>query len=207
VGYPLNQEDFDMRNSDVNVLPAQPSLLLRMRWALGGLAVIGGLMAATATFDARAEHQQEAQERHHGGAGMMMGLPMQGHRMDRMYKRLNVSDAQKTQLQALAKSQQADMMQARQTHQALHQEMLNLLKQPTMDDASVQTWRTKVLAHHQEMMAKRLQAGVDMARVLTAPQRQQLAELLGKRMAGKGKHHGHHRMEVGEMHDDDKSSK
>ncbi len=173
----------------------QTSVLTRVRWVAGSLVLVAGLVAATTAINAHAEHQGRSE--HAPGAGMMMGMPMMGMpmgggHMDHWFKRLNVTDAQKTQFEALAKQQREDMMQSRPTHQALHQEMLALLKQPTIDDASVQVLRAKVLAQHQEMMAKRWQAGVDMVRILNVTQRQQLADMLSKRMAHEEERHGMH---------------
>jgi periplasmic protein CpxP/Spy len=180
----INKE-LEMTDSQVKSAVAMPSFLARMRWAMGGVVLAVGAMAGMAAF---AAHEGG----HHGACaaksagGMLMGMPMEGRHQARWFKQLNVTDAQKTQLEALAKSQRDAMGQAREAHQALHQEMLALLKQPTLDDAAVQTLRAKVLAHHQEMLAKRWQAGVDMARLLTPEQRQKLADTMRKRMA-----HGH----------------
>ncbi len=206
-----NLKDIVMRVKNENALPGKTSVMTRMRWAAGSLALVAGLIAATTAINAYAEHGQDAQGEHHGwrehtpepGAGMMMGMPMMGipmggGHMAHWFKRLNVTDAQKSQFEALAKKQHEDMMQSHASHQALHQEMLALLKQPTIDDASVQTLRAKVLAHHQEMMAKRWQTGVDMVRILNVTQRQQLADMLSKRMAHEEERHGMH-----DKHEDD----
>ncbi len=189
-----------MQVKNVNAVASQTSWLTRMRWVAGSLALVAGLVAATTAINAHAERGQDTQGEHQGwrehapkhGADMMMGIPMGGRHMAHWFKRLNVTDAQKTQFEAMAKKQHEDMMQSRAANQALHQEMLTLLKQPTIDDASVQTLRAKVLANHQEMMAKRWQAGVDMAQMLNVTQRQQLAEMMSKRMARGEKRHVMH---------------
>jgi periplasmic protein CpxP/Spy len=177
------------------------------RWWVGGLGVAAALMASMTAFNAHAEHGGRDHQRHMmgevgGGAAFgMVGLPpLAGRHAERFYKRLNVTDEQKAQLQDLAKAQKEDMLKQREAHQALHQDMKAMLRQPNIDDAALQTLRAKVLAHHQEMAAKRWDMGVSMARVLTPEQRQQLADMMDKRearMKDKKAHHRAHSSEPG----------
>ena len=177
------------------------------RWWVGGLGVAAALMASMVAFNAHAEHGGRDHPRHmmgEAGGGAAFGMaglpPLAGRHAERFYKRLNVTDEQKAQLQALAKAQKDDMHKQREAHQALHQDMKAMLRQPNMDDAALQTLRAKVLAHHQDMAAKRWDMGVNMARVLTPEQRQQMADMMDKRearMKDKKAHHPAHPSEPG----------
>lgn len=166
--------------------------LSRARWWVGGLGLVAALLAATSTFNAYASHEGHVGGKHEqmaGAWGMGGGLPpLAGKHAERLYKRLNVTEAQKAQLQALFQFHRDEMSQSKEAHQALHQDMKALLRQPTMDEAALQALRTRMLAHHQDMAAKRWDLGVSMARVLTPLQRQQLADMMDKREA---RAHGH----------------
>ena len=168
------------------------------RWWVGGLGVAAAIMASMVAFNAHAEHGGQGHGRHmHGESGgfAAMGMgglpPLAGRHAERFYKRLNVTDAQKAQLQALGNAQKEDMVKQREAHHALHQDIKQALRQPTLDDAALQNLRAKVLAHHQDMAAKRWEAGVSMARVLTPEQRQQLADMMDKREARAKDHNDH----------------
>lgn len=167
-------------------ITTESNYLSRARWWVGGLGVAAALLAAMSTFNVYAGHGERHHHKHgEMEASMAMGglPPLAGKHADRIYKRLNVTDEQKAQLQALAKSHKESMAQQRQVHQALHQDMKALLRQPTIDETALQSLRARMLAHHQEVAAKRWDLAAGMARVLTPAQRLQLADMMDKREA------------------------
>lgn len=169
--------------------------LSRARWWVGGLGMVAALLAAMSTFNVYAGHDGHRGDKHgHMAAAWGMGgvwLPLAGKHAERFYKRLDVTEAQKAQLQALTKSHHDDMRKSKEAHQALHQDMKTLMRQPTMDEAALQALRARMLAHQQDMAAKRWDLGVSLARVLTPEQRQQLSDMMDKREARAHRHMKH----------------
>lgn len=172
----------------IAVAPAPSTALQRLRWWVGGLGIAAAIMVAFTAFNAHAGYEHDAKGgphamRPHDG-GPMLGLPMlEGRHGRRLMDRLDMTQAQKDQLQALSQAHRADMAQQFAAHKALRDEMTALLKQPALDDAALDALRAKMLAHHQEMAAKRWDLGVSMARVLTAEQRLKLADIMAQHEA------------------------
>ena len=122
----------------------------------------------------------------HGAAGhSMMGAP---RHIDRMLDQVQASAEQRSQVQAIVKAARADLQAQRGTEPALQVEMARLFAQPTVDARAVEALRQQMLARHDQTSQRWTQAMLDISRVLTPEQRQQVAEHMNQRQAMMQRH-------------------
>jgi Spy/CpxP family protein refolding chaperone len=116
------------------------------------------------------------------GAGprMMHGGPMMG---GRWLDGVNATAEQKAQIQAIWQAARTDLRASRESGRALHDQMRNLLAQPSIDTAAVEALRQQMLALHDQASKRMSQAMIDASKVLSAEQRKQLADLAVQRRA------------------------
>lgn len=145
---------------------------LRLLFA-GLLLALAGSFALTAF----------AQGRHgpHGEGGFMGGPMMMGRGLDRMLDSVNASDAQRTQIKQIAQAAAADLKAQHEAGRALHEQAMTLFTQPTVDANAAEALRQQMLAQHDQASKRMLQAMLDVSRVLTPEQRQQLAQKMKQR--------------------------
>ena len=127
-----------------------------------------------------------AQHARHGeggpGMGMGMGMGMMGNperlgrMVDRMLDGLNATDAQRSQIKQIAQAAGVDMKAQRDGHRALHEKALQIFTAPTVDAAAAEQVRQQMLAQHDQMSKRALQAMVEVSKVLTPEQRAKLGE-------------------------------
>lgn len=125
----------------------------------------------------------------HGGPGM---VPLEGRRLDRMLDQVKATDAQRTQIKALAKSAQADLKPLHEAGRSVHEQTLALFAQPQVDAAAAEKLRQQGLASHDAMSKRMLQFALDASKVLTPEQRVELAARVKKhhdRMKSRGQAH------------------
>lgn len=118
--------------------------------------------------------------REHGHGGGMGLLPLGGRHLDRMLDEVKATDAQRTQIKSLAQAAAADLKPLHESTRALHQQSLTLFAQPQVDAAAAEKLRQQMLASHDAMSKRVLQAALDISRVLTPEQRAQLVAKLQK---------------------------
>lgn len=127
----------------------------------------------------------EAPPHHHhprfagpGGPGF---LPLEGRGLDRLLDKVKATDAQRTQIKALAKSAQADLKPLHEAGRDLHEKTLALFAQPQVDAAAAESLRQQSLASHDAVSKRMLQLALDVSKVLTPEQRAELVAKVQKR--------------------------
>jgi Spy/CpxP family protein refolding chaperone len=117
---------------------------------------------------------------HHGGpgAGMMGGAPM-----GRMLDGVNASAEQKAKIQAIMEAARTDVRAMQTAGRALHEQSQALFAQPSIDARQAEALRQQMLAHHDQVSKRMLQARLDAANVLTPEQRKQWSEQMTQRRA------------------------
>lgn len=149
---------------------------LRRVLALATLAVAG--TAATVAWAAGP-----------GPGGRGPGMPMfGGPGMDRMLEQVGATADQRSQIESIMKTARDDLRTQRDAGRVLHDQMRDLFVQPTVDADAVEALRQKMLAQHDAASQRMTQAMLDVSRVLTAEQRQQLADKMAERMAKRAEH-------------------
>ena len=128
--------------------------------------------AGSAASQTSEGHHAMAARHHHGGR--MGFMPMDGRHLDRMLDEVKATHAQRTQIKTLAQTAQADLKPLRDKARTLHQQSLALFAQPQLDAAAAENLRLQMLAGHDAMSKRVLQAALDMGKVLTPEQRVQL---------------------------------
>lgn len=127
-----------------------------------------------------------------GGPGMGLPFgPLAGPGFDRMLDQLQATDAQRDQLHRIAEAARADLQPTAEAAHADQARMIELFAQPTVDAAAVEALRKKMLARHDQVTKRVNVAMLDAAKVLTAEQRQQMAEQIKQR----AEHHAERRAE------------
>jgi Spy/CpxP family protein refolding chaperone len=111
------------------------------------------------------------------------------HVLKHLYVDLDVTDAQKAQIDPLVKQAMQDLEPMHtQLHDA-HVKAMATLTQPTMDRAALETSRAQAMVLADQASRRLTQLIADVGDVLTPAQRQKLADHLQK-MHGGARHHG-----------------
>lgn len=163
--------------------PSAPRALAAAALALAALAA--PLAQAQAPADAQA--RPGAAMMHRGGPGMMhggpggdmLGLGPLGHpkMAQRALEAIGATPDQKMQIATIMGAARADLKAQREAGAPLRQQLRDLFVQPTVDARAVETLRQQMLARHDQASRRMMQAMIDVSRVLTPAQRQQLATL------------------------------
>lgn len=159
------------------------SLSLRSPAAATRLLLAGLVLAVagTAAITVNAQPGPGGGSGHHHRGEMGMGLPMFGGHIDRMLDSVKATDAQRTQIKQIVAGARADLKAQRESGRALHQQMQALITQPTVDANAAEALRQQMLARHDQASKRMMQAMLDVSRVLTLEQRQQLAQQMKQR--------------------------
>jgi len=120
-----------------------------------------------------------------GGGHMMhrehMGPMGMGHMVDHMLDTVKATDAQRAQVKQITQAAAADLKAQHEANRGLHEQMMQVFTQPTVDANAAEALRQKQLAAHDQASKRMLQAMLDISRVLTPEQRQTLADNMKKR--------------------------
>lgn len=130
---------------------------------------------------------------HGQGQGMgAFGLPMLGGPagIDKMLDSVNATPEQRTQIQQIAAAAATDMKAQHEAGRALRAQVQQLFTQPTLDARAAEALRQQMLAQQDQASKRMMQTVLDVSRVLTLEQRQQLAERANQRMAMMERHRG-----------------
>lgn len=159
------------------------SLSLRTPVASTRLLVAGLVLAVagTAAVTVNAQPGPGGPGHHQRGGMGGMGLPMFGGHVDRMLDSVKATDAQRTQVKQILAAAAADLKAQRESGRALHEQMQALFTQPTVDANAAESLRQQMLARHDAASKRMMQAMLDVSRVLTPEQRQQLAQHMKQR--------------------------
>jgi Spy/CpxP family protein refolding chaperone len=158
------------------------SLSLRSTAASTRLLLAGLVLAVagTAALTVQAAPGHDGPGHHHRG-DMGMGLPMFGGHVERMLDGVKATDAQRAQIKQILQAARADLKAQRESGRALHEQMRSLFTQPTVDANAAEALRQQMLARHDQASKRMMQAMLDVSRVLTPEQRQQLAQQMQQR--------------------------
>ena len=153
--------------------------------------LLGVAVAVTATLalSAWAQHGPGGHAGYgggHGGQGVGMGMfgggsEHTGRMLDHMLDGLNATDAQRGQIKQIAQAAAADMKAQHEAGRALRERGMQIFSAPTVDAAAAEQLRQQMLAQHDQMSRRSLQAMLDASRVLTPEQRAKLAERMKQR--------------------------
>lgn len=149
----------------VQAQPAQP----------GGPGIAGGPAGHRG-------HMMGGEHGHHGGG---MEMKWSG----RMLDAVKATPEQRAQIQKIMEGARTDLQAQREAGQALRGQLMQTMAQPNIDANAVEQLRQKMLAQHDQVSKRRMQAMVDAARVLTPEQRKQLSERMGQRRDMMERHH------------------
>jgi len=122
----------------------------------------------------------------HEGRGGMMSLGG----MERILDGLDASADQRAQIQQIVQQARDDLRGQHESGRALQQQMMQLFTQPTVDARSAEALRQQQLQQHDRASQRMMQAMLEVSRVLTPAQRQQLADRMTKRRALMERHRG-----------------
>lgn len=123
----------------------------------------------------------------HGGGGMM---PLMGRGMERMLDGVNATPEQRAQIEQIRQTTRDAMQAEHESGRALRDEAMALFTQPTVDANAAEALRQKMLARHDRASQRRMQSMLEISRVLTPEQRQQIAEHMTQRSEMHQRHHG-----------------
>jgi Spy/CpxP family protein refolding chaperone len=179
--------------------PQPPTAPRRARryFAIAAIVIAAGLAGAVAT---QALSQGFGSGRWHGPG--MMGGPFGGpidparaeERADRMVRHLAIEiDAtaeQQEKLRTIVKAAVKDLVPLREKAQAARQRARQLLTQPTIDRAAIESFRSEQIAQMDAASKRLTQALGDAAEVLSPEQRQKISEHMMER---RGRWRGWHR--------------
>ena len=112
-----------------------------------------------------------------GGPGMM---PLGGRHLDHLLDEVKATDAQRTQIKALAKAAEADLKPLHEASRGLHDKTLAIFAQPQVNAAAAESLRQQSLANHDAASKRMLQVALDISKVLSPEQRATLAAKLQK---------------------------
>lgn len=114
-----------------------------------------------------------------GGPGGHGG--MFGGMMTRMLDRVNATPEQRAQIKQIIEANAGEMRAQREAGRALREQAMALFAQPTVDANAVEALRQKQLALHDAASKRMSAAMLEISRVLTPEQRQQMAEQMSQR--------------------------
>ncbi|MCC9598271.1 MULTISPECIES: Spy/CpxP family protein refolding chaperone [unclassified Rubrivivax] len=120
-----------------------------------------------------------------GGPGMDRagGLPWLGHpaMLQRLLDEVDATPAQRRQIREIVGSAQDDLSRQRADARRLGEQFAELFVQPTVDPKAVEALRQKMLALHDQSSQRSTQAMLEVSRVLSVEQRQQIADTMKER--------------------------
>jgi Spy/CpxP family protein refolding chaperone len=184
-----------------NLLSSMPLL----RSTAGGLPrfLLSTLLVGAAAFSALAVHAQPMPPAGSGGPGgagahrhaMMSGE--HGHHgggMDmkwsgRMLDAVKATPEQRAQIQKIMEGARTDLQAQREAGKTLRGQLMQAMAQPNIDANAVEQVRQRMLAQHDQVSKRRMQAMVDAGRVLTPEQRKQLSDRMSQRRDMMERHH------------------
>lgn len=109
------------------------------------------------------------------------GMMWMGRGMDRMLESAGVGTAQRDQIRQITDAARADLKAQREAGANLHEQAQALFTQPTVDANAAEALRQQMLAQHDRASQRMMQAMLEISRVLTPEQRQQLADQMKQR--------------------------
>lgn len=116
----------------------------------------------------------------HGGPAEG-GMMWMGRGMDRMLESAGVGAEQRDQIRQITDAARADLKAQRDAGASLHEQARALFAQPSVDANAAEALRQQMLAQHDRASQRMMQVMLDVSRVLTPEQRQQIADKMQRR--------------------------
>ena len=172
-----------------------------MRWVALGLLVsaLGGAgVVALASAPDQGEGPDGGRPEMHGMGRMQPPpppFPLAGPGLDHLLRAIDATPAQTEQLRKISQTATAEMDKQREAVREDQRAWMQAFTQPTVDAKAIEALRQKSLARHDAMTLSMSQAMLEASKVLTAEQRQKLAELMARhaehadRRDGEGRPH------------------
>jgi Spy/CpxP family protein refolding chaperone len=158
-----------------------PALMTPPRRAMAGLlatvAVAAAALLAQPAHAMPGGHADGMRGGPHGGMGLPLGHPRMA---ERLLDSVDATPEQRTQIRNLLEAARGDLQAQREAGRSLHQQQMALFAQPTVDARAAEALRQQMLAQHDTASKRMTQLMLDVSRVLTPAQRQQLAERMGR---------------------------
>jgi Spy/CpxP family protein refolding chaperone len=145
------------------------------------LFLAGLVLAVIGSFALTAFAQGGPHGGHGGEHGMFMGPPLMGRGLDHMLDSVKATDQQRAQIKQIAQAAAADLKAQHEQARSLHEQAMAIWTQPTVDANAAEALRQQMMAQHDQASKRMLQAMLDISRVLTPEQRQQLAQQMKQR--------------------------
>ncbi len=142
---------------------------------------------AVASPGGRQAHGEMHAGMHGGGADGGMGM-MGGKHLERALDRAGATAEQKAQIRQIAEATRSDLKAQHEAGKSLHEQQRALMAQPNIDARAAETLRQQKMAQHEAVSKRMLQAQLDMARVLSPEQRQQLTQMMEQRRSQMQRH-------------------
>lgn len=136
----------------------------------------------------KGEHRKGARHDHGMKGGHGMGLPFAGPGFDRLLDDVQATDAQRKQIQGIADKARTDLRALHDKAHAQHQGAMAIWTSPKLDAAEAEKQRQQMLAHHDQVSKRMMQAMLDVGQVLTPEQRAKAAAVLQQRHERKQAH-------------------
>lgn len=160
--------------------------------ALGALLVGGALVFAGGQFSQaiaqpgahHGAHHGAQHGAHHGaqhGAHHAPGLPFAGRGFERVLDEVKATDAQRQQIKQITDQARTDLQALHQQGRDAHQQGMAIWTSPKLDAADAEKHRQQMLAHHDQVSKRMMQAMLDVGKVLSPEQRAQAAQILKQR--------------------------
>jgi len=155
---------------------------LRMRPLFKRLAALALVVGVAVTVGVTAiAHTAGGGGWHHGRA--MTAADMDAHvdaMLQHIYAEIDVTDAQKAQIDPLVKQAMSDLMPLHTQAQSAHTQFIQALTQPTLDRNSLEAAREAHMQLAEEASKRFVQLIGDVGNILTPAQRQALANHIQK---------------------------
>ena len=158
---------------------------------VGGALVFAGAQLSQAIAQPGAQHAPHhgthhgAQHgTHHGAqhdAHHAPGLPFAGRGFERVLDEVKATDAQRQQIKQITDQARTDLQALRQQGRDAHQQGMAIWTSPKLDAADAEKHRQQMLAHHDQVSKRMMQAMLDVGKVLSPEQRAQAAQILKQR--------------------------
>lgn len=158
--------------------------------AATALAVAGTLVLVSSPSQAGADTSAGPAGPPGGHAHGMGPTMLVGPGMGRLLDAVKATPEQRAQVEKITQAAQDDLRARHEAGAKLRDQTMALFTQPTVDTAAVESLRQQMLAQHDLSTQRMLQAMVEVSRVLTVEQRQQMAQQLKSRDERGGHRHG-----------------
>lgn len=110
-----------------------------------------------------------------------MAAPLAGPGFDRLLKEVQATEAQRQQIRDITDKARADVRVLQDKARAQHHEAMALWTSPKLDATEAEKARQQMLAQHDQVSKRMMQAMLDVGRVLTPEQRAKAAALVKQR--------------------------